>query len=141
MTHFPEDHAVAALQGYPYPRWARVKRACARRCAWLGQKIARRTATGEPTGLILDELASVVWLVEETERRRAGWRRGAAPCGVPCLVTVTSELGDQSVVLAVASLDGDSVVWSAGGSRLSRVLAWMPVPEAAEPDAEPEVAS
>jgi hypothetical protein len=142
---FPDEHAVPALQGYPYPSWSQVKRACAQRCAWLDQKIGRLTATGSSSGssrFLLHELASLVWLVEEAERRRSAWRRDAPPRGVPCLVTALDEVGARRVVLASAAVDGGVASWSSGGSPLPRVVAWAPVPEAAESaGAEPGVGS
>ena len=70
MPQFKNDHPLPALRGYTVPSWHLVKRACAKRCKYLDMKIGQRAALGEPIELLVEELASIVWLVEEIERRK-----------------------------------------------------------------------
>ncbi len=139
---FPEDHAIPVLQGYPYPKLSSVKRACAKRCVWLNQKIVQRAALGERTGLLIEELAGLAWLVEEAERVRSlpvvgvrgndAWRRDAPPRDVCCLVTARDEAGVAWVTCATALPDHEDLIWLSAGTRVLGVIAWMPAPAPAE---------
>jgi len=147
VIEFSDDHPVPALRGYPHPKWSRVKRARAQRCVWLDQKIGQRTATGGEANLLIEELASLVWLVEEVERRRATdvastlgsvpWRRGPPPRGVRCLVTTRDAAARRDLTCASVSLDHEDTAWFSDGARLHHVVAWMLAPEPAGDEESP----
>lgn len=63
----------------------------------------------------------------------AGWRTDEPPRGVRCLVTARGLAGDVGVLLASVSPDHEGTVWFCNSTRLVEVLAWMPMPEPAEP--------
>jgi len=60
---FPDNHHVEALRGFAISR-SQARRTIATRCRWLISKIEQRTATQDPQSMLVEELATLVWLVE-----------------------------------------------------------------------------
>lgn len=68
--HFPADHFVESLRCEPVPDRQTIRRTLAGRASWLEKKLRSRMVSGEPCGHYLDELASLVTVVEIAE---AAW--------------------------------------------------------------------
>jgi hypothetical protein len=71
MLRYPDDHHVEVLRGLAVPDAPRVRKAIAKRCAWLIKKIETRARTGEPISYLVDELRALVEVIGIAE---ASWR-------------------------------------------------------------------
>jgi hypothetical protein len=71
MLRYPDDFAIETLRGLAVPEPSRIRKAIAKRCAWLIQKIETRARTGEPISYLVDELRALVEVIGIAE---ASWR-------------------------------------------------------------------